>query len=345
MNIWIDVDNAPHVLVLHPIIRELEARGHTVEITTRDFGQTIPLLELYGLEYQAVGRHAGKNKLKKGISLIDRSVALWRWARVSDFDVALCHGARGVVLPARWLKIPLVVLMDYEHSFSFPFRRWASRILMPEVIPDDDLKALRFDLSRVGKYPGLKEEFYVYDLEPCSSELDEIGVHPEKILAVARPPATMAHYHAEESERLFWYTLEHLVRQPEVQVICLPRTNAQAGEIRARLDSRGDVVMPTKPLKGPNLLWHADLVVGGGGTMNREAACLGVPAYSVFRGPIGGVDRHLVRHGRLRFIECEQDIHRIALEKRSKVDLSSHRESSHRLVERVTDHVLEVAGI
>jgi hypothetical protein len=59
---------------------------------------------------------------------------------------------------------------------------------------------------------------------------------------------------------------------------------------------------------GLNLIWHSDLVISGGGTMNREAAALGVPVYSVFRGSIGAVDRYLSEQGRLVLLENVHDV-------------------------------------
>lgn len=341
MRIWVDIDNAPHVLVLHPIIRELEVQGHTIEITARDFGQTAPLLRLHGLRHHVIGQHAGRNKLKKGLSLLLRSVALWQFAQRQRFDLALCHGARGIVLPSRLLNFPLVVLIDYEHTFNYPFRLWARRILMPEAIPDSELKQLGFDLSRVVKYPGLKEELYVYDFEPNPMVLDEIGADPDKVIVVMRPPATMAHYHSKESERLFWGALRFLTKQSRTQVVLLPRTEAQTTEMLASLNSHDNVVIPKKAVYGPNLLWHADLVISGGGTMNREAACLGVPVYSIFRGPLGGVDRHLIQQGLLRILQNEQDVKQIRLEKRSK-ELHQYKGRSLELVHFVVDKILEV---
>src|SRR5262249_18050156 len=58
---------------------------------------------------------------------------------------------------------------------------------------------------------------------------------------------------------------------------------------------------------GLNLIWHSDLVISGGGTMNREAAALGVPVYSVFRGKIGAVDRYLSKMGRLVLLESSNE--------------------------------------
>jgi hypothetical protein len=57
-----------------------------------------------------------------------------------------------------------------------------------------------------------------------------------------------------------------------------------------------------------NLIWHSDLVVSGGGTMNREAAALGVPAFSIFRGPLAAVDRHLEAQGRLVLLSSVAEV-------------------------------------
>ena len=69
------------------------------------------------------------------------------------------------------------------------------------------------------------------------------------------------------------------------------------------------MLIPDHPVNGLNLIWHSDLVVSGGGTMNREAAALGVPVYSIFRGKIGAVDRYLADTGRLTLLETPADVY------------------------------------
>ena len=78
-------------------------------------------------------------------------------------------------------------------------------------------------------------------------------------------------------------------------------------------------MIPDHVVDGLNLIWFSDLVVSGGGTMNREAAALGVPVYSIFRGKIGAVDRHLQKEGRLILIESVEDTQKkIVLKRRQK---------------------------
>jgi predicted glycosyltransferase len=343
MRIWADIDNAPHVLVLQPVIRLMKELGHHVEVTARDFGQTFGLLELHGIPFTPVGRHAGRNLFKKVFETLGRSRRLMSYSKGRDFSVAFCHGARGVVLPARLRGIPLVVLLDYEHTFNRIFRWWAARILVPDVISDECLDALGFDLSRVVKYPGLKEDLYVHEGEPDPSVLQELGVHPESILAVMRPPATMAHYHSDRSDLLFWAAVDRLDGDPRVQIVMLPRTEAQAAEILAAHRQLRRVIFPKKTVHAPDLLRFADLVFSGGGTMTREAACIGVPSYSVFGGEQGAVDAYLESRGLLRMIRDPRDVDSIPVVKRVAGTRPSARTDPMTLARFVADRILEVA--
>ena len=66
--------------------------------------------------------------------------------------------------------------------------------------------------------------------------------------------------------------------------------------------------IPEQVVDGLNLIWHSDFVISGGGTMNREAAALGVPVYSIFRSKIGAVDQYLSSMGRLVLLESAEDL-------------------------------------
>src|SRR5215210_4910228 len=93
MKVWVDCTAAAHPLVLRPIIERLEARGHTVRVTAREYGQTLGVLERLGIPYEAVGRHAGASIARKASAVVSRSLALARWARPQRFKLALGHGS------------------------------------------------------------------------------------------------------------------------------------------------------------------------------------------------------------------------------------------------------------
>jgi hypothetical protein len=93
-------------------------------------------------------------------------------------------------------------------------------------------------------------------------------------------------------------TLEHLGRLEDVHAFVIPRTDEQRDYVRA-LDLPS-VIVPERAVDAQSLIALSDLVVSAGGTMNREAAALGVPVYTTYGGRLGGVDEELIRQGRLR---------------------------------------------
>lgn len=307
MRVWIDLDNTPHVLILRPIINELVKRGVEVELTARDYGQTVGLLKLFGLEATVLGRHPGKEKIKKIFGITVRSIKLAKWAYGRKFDLAFSHGSRAQVLAASLLGIPVWIMYDYEYVFDIPFKKLSEVLLIPEVIPDKRLEELGIPLEKVKKYPGIKEELYVYEFKRNPSIIEKLGADRNKIIAVVRPPATMAHYYREESGMLFNKVMEYLVSKNDVNIILIPRTEEQKRELM-RTWRNPAVIFPKEAVDGLNLIWHSDLVIGGGGTMTREAAVLGIPSYSIFRGKLGAVDRFLAEKGRLVIIETPEEV-------------------------------------
>jgi len=317
--VWIDLDNSPHVPFFIPIIHELKSKGYGVRITARDCSQTCELADLNQLSYTKVGRHYGKTMPVKIGANILRSVQLARALSHEERPVlALSHGSRAQTLSALWMGVPSIVLMDYEHVSGFVKPTW---VMMPELISG---KSMSINPGRVLKYHGIKEDVYVPLFKPDPIFREKFGFGDDEIIVTLRPPATEAHYHNAESEALFTAALDRMERMDRVRMVILPRYDSQKERIlrswRKSVDS-GKIVIPDQVMEGLNLLWHSDLVISGGGTMNREAAALGVPVYSIFRGKIGAVDRWLQEKGRLVLIETVDDVHqKIHIQKRLKVE-------------------------
>jgi predicted glycosyltransferase len=294
VRIWVDLTNSPHVLVLRPLVRAWQAAGHEVEITARDFAQTLGLLERFDLSYTRVGRHRGGRLLAKARGLAVRSGALARWARRRRFDLAVGHGSNDVSVAARLLGIPAATMFDYEwatvqHAVN---GRLCRTVVVPDAIPPERLA--RYGVrGKLAAYPGLKEEYYLADFEPDDAVLAELGLDPAAPLAVVRTPPAVSLYHRFENP-LFADVLRRL--RDQAQVVVLPRTAAQ----RAELARAGGFVVPVGAIDAQSLAAAADLVVSAGGTMNREAAVLGTPVFTVFEGRLGAVDERLIATGRLR---------------------------------------------
>jgi uncharacterized protein len=288
-----------HVLVFRPLIRLLRERGHEVEITAREYAQTLQLLELHGLDATVLGHHGGRSRVGKARSLVSRLRGLRRWARGRDFDLALAHGSHELTMTAHRLGIPSATTHDYEfatlqHHLGL---RAATRVVVPEAIPGERLAHFGVRPPKLLRYPGLKEEYYLSDFEPDTGLLDRWHIDREQVLVVLRPPPDVSLYH-RHSNPLFPQTLDYLGRLEHVGAIVLPRTEAQREFVRGL--GLPSVLVPDRAVDAQSLIALADVVVSAGGTMNREAAALGVPVYTTYGGRLGGVDEELIREGRLK---------------------------------------------
>jgi uncharacterized protein len=299
MNVWIDISAPAHVLVFRPLISLLRDRGDEIEVTTRDYAQTLELLERHGIDATVIGRHGGRSRLAKAFSLTGRLRALRRHAKGRDFDLALAHGSHELTITARRLGIPSATTHDYEYATLQHHLgdRAATKVVVPEAIPSERMARFGVRPPKLLQYPGLKEEYYLNDFEPDPSVLDELLVNRERTLVVVRTPPDVSLYH-RRSNPFFPRLLAHLGHQRGIHAVVLPRSPEQREYVRnLELPS---VIVPDRAVDAQSLIALADLVVSAGGTMNREAAALGVPVYTTYGGRIGGVDEMLIREGRLR---------------------------------------------
>ena len=299
MRIWVDLTNSPHVLVMRPVIERLRARGHEVDVTARDFAQTIGLLQRMGMQHTPIGHHRGERLTAKAAGLAQRSLALTRWARGRGFDLALGHGSNDVSLAAALLRMPSSTMFDYEwatvqHNVNC---RLAAAVVVPDAIPSERL----YHFGAHGKlrpYAGLKEEYYLSDFEPDPAVLLELGLDLAAPIVVVRTPPEVSLYHRFAND-LFAGVLQRLraaAQADGVQAIVLPRTEDQ----RRALGAAGGLLVPEHAIDAQSLISFADLVISAGGTMNREAVALGTPVWSTFEGRLGAVDAQLIAQGRLR---------------------------------------------
>jgi predicted glycosyltransferase len=317
--IWIDLDNSPHVPFFVPIMAELERSGYSVYLTARDCFQVCGLADLFHLPYRRVGRHYGKNKIMKALGTCYRSLQLLPTAFQEKPDLAISHGpSRSQLLAATIARIPSLIIFDYEFAKPVPglAPTW---VMIPELIPES---SVQFATSRILRYPGIKEDVYVPNFKPDPSIKAQLGLDDNSTVVTLRPPANEAHYHNPDSEKLFDAVIDVLCHNDQTQVVLLPRNNKQAASVRKSwpdLFSRGKIMIPAHAIDGLNLIWYSDVVISGGGTMNREAAALGLPVYSIFRGAIGAVDQYLANIGRLVLLESVEDVRtKLILNRRSR---------------------------
>jgi uncharacterized protein len=323
VRVWVDLTNSPHVLVMRPLIEAMRADGHEVTVTARDFAQTLQLLERFGMEHTAIGRHRGSGLKDKAVGLFDRSLALRKWARGRSFDAAMGHGSNDVSVAAKLLRIPAATAFDYEwakvqHNVNC---RLCRAVVVPDAIPPERL--YRYGArGKVSAYEGLKEEYYLADFEPDRAVLGELALDESEPIVVVRTPPAVSLYHRFENP-LFAAVLERL---RGTQAVVLPRTPEQ----REELVRTGGFIVPERAIDAQSLIAFADLVISAGGTMNREAVALGTPVYTTFEGRLGAVDELLLREGRMRRLSNPDEF---PLEKRPPAAGERVRRDPRRLVE------------
>jgi uncharacterized protein len=341
--IWIDLDNSPHVPFFEPIIEELGRRGHSTFITVRDCFQVCDLADLHHLPYKRVGRHHGKNKILKLAGLCLRAFQLLPPALKEKPDLALSHGSRAQLLCSAMMGIPCITIFDYEFARSLSFLHPNSWAMAPDVIPVSETKLKK---DRTVRYPGIKEDVYVPRFKATPGIRATLGLSEQELVVTMRPPANEAHYYMPESDELFHAAVEFLGRQPNLKMVLLPRNRKQGmalTQLWPQLFTAGKIRIPEHAVDGLNLIWNSDFVISGGGTMNREAAALHVPVYSVFRGKIGAVDQYLAREGRMMLLESVNDVQtKIVLAPRDHSAQPQHGDS--RSLDAIVNHIEMILG-
>lgn len=298
--IWFDVENTPHVHSLAPLIRGVQSAGHRVRVTARGQAQTLELAALFGLTASPIGGGDHRGRGRKTVAVLTRALRLAAWALRKGRPALLVSSSRSACLAARLTGIRSVALLDYEHAEQRTLAT-SDVLWFPDVLRD---AALPWSTRRVAAfYEGLKENLYLdqrsFDRKAERAALD-LGA--DERLVVGRPPADLAHYHRVESWDLWVAVCRRVLMTPGTRLVVMPRTRSQAAAVRVALPAASHLRVLDHAVDGPALVAAADLVVGGGGTINREAAVLGTPVWSVFAGPRPFIDETLSREGRLQWI-------------------------------------------
>lgn len=331
MKIWIDLANAPHVNFFKPLIQKFKEHGHDVKVTIRDFNQTPELAFLAGIEGIIIGKHGGKGTFGKVINLITRSFCLFKYCRKSCFDIAISHNSYAQTIAARFAGIKVVTIMDFEgqpaNHISF---RAANLVIVPDCFSDNDLRKFGAGKSKVRKYNGFKEQLYLSDFIPDprftkklkeACNFDNEWKVEKNVLVTVRTPATFAAYH-KFGNPLFNKLLEVINGRKDIVTIILPRYPEQKLFIQQNFPK---FYIPKKALSGENLSFYSDLVISGGGTMNREAAIMGTPVYTIFGGILPAVDQKLMKMGRLNYIHSISDLYNIKFQKKTTIPIIKNK--------------------
>jgi predicted glycosyltransferase len=306
---WVDIENPPQAQYLVPVARALERRAADVFVTARDYGITFELLRAAGVAFEPVGRHYGASKRAKVVGTLRRVRDLRRIVGGRPRPHLVVSVSRSASLAARSLRVPSFAVCDYEYVNLSVFRLAGTYVVHPDVISPEAFRARGVSPNRLISFHGIKEDLSFADVDLTSIPahvFPELEGYP-RLRVLYRPPAEESHYHRRESTELGALTLERLARDDDVAVVFSPRYDWQVGTLDGFAWTMPPIVL-REPVPFVSLLKSVDVVISGGGTMTREAAYLGVPAVSVFRGVPGQVDAHLERSGRLTIVRSAEEL-------------------------------------
>jgi uncharacterized protein len=343
MKIWIDLSNSPHPLFFAPVARRLEQRGHAVVVTARGNAQTVELARRLMGDCAVVGGESPGGRAAKAAALAKRVAGLRRWGKEARPDVALSHNSYAQIVAARALGLPVLTAMDFEHQPANHLAfRLAGTILVPDAVPRESIRKQGAHPHKVRAYPGLKEEIYLGDFEPDPGVLNRLGLRRgDAPIAVLRTPPSRAVYH-RFANPLFVEALKTLGAQPDLRMVVLPRHPEQRSAIQEM--GLANCVVPADAIDSRSLMYGADLVVGAGGTMTREAALLGVPTWSVYAGAPAAVDLALEASGRMRRLSRPEQLGRVEARKSEPEPIERLKARSDLLIETFVDELESAAG-
>ncbi len=319
MKIWIDLENAPHVWVFKEFINKFKENNIGLIVTVRDFSYTIPLCDYLDIKYFNISVNKSKSSIGKFYSTVYRAMKLRSFIKKNANEIAFClsHGSRSAILAAKFLNLKTISLDDYEFSFKL-FNHYLDYLLTPEPISYKDWGLKK---CKVINYPGLKEELYLWNERNYCGGCNTINLPRDKINIIFRPESPSAHYQSDKSHQLHYKILDKFSSMSDINIILLARSKEQEKNISKFFNERNiNYQIPATILNGPSIVYNCDSVVGGGGTMTREAALLGVQSFSFFGGEIGKVDKYLIDKGRLHLLQNFCDIENMKIEKRNVKD-------------------------
>lgn len=340
--VWIDIENPPQVQYLLPFRAAFEAAGLKTVITARDYGGTLAILEDAGVEPQVFGSQVGRSKLRKALRAAVRARDLRNFFASRGRPDALLAASRSAAWVAWRLGVPSFIVSDYEYAFVRLYRVTNSTIVFPDVIEPAHFhrKGLRRDQLMPVK--GIKEDLTFCGMNADAIEPYDLGRTPDGAVRVLfRPPSETSHYYRKASTTMARATLRRLA-QSNALVVFSPRAPHQVA-VLDDLDWTHEPIILSRPVPFLSLLKSVDAVVCSGGTMLREAAYLGIPAYSIFQSEIGGVDRWLESIGRAKLIAGPADLDRLEVKPRGPLSrLDSNPELLNEIAAIVTAGRTEV---
>lgn len=294
MKFWIDITNAPHVRFFKDVINYLKSEGEDVIVTTRDFGDIHKLMDMYNLDYISIGHHGVSlyEKLKTSTDRIDEMIDV---VAGENIDVAISKHSIELPRIAYGLGIPSLYVLDNEHAtaankLTLPL---CNKIISPKVIDMWKLMEYGADPNTIIRYNGTSELMHFKNFKYNENIFEDLNLDlPFDKTIFMRPEPSLASYlDADCNKSVLTPIVEEL--NEYANILILPRFAKQADIF----EDMENVTILEPPVDTSSIIKRSDLVIGAGGTMNREAAILQTPVISCYPGKTLSVDQYYIDNG------------------------------------------------
>jgi predicted glycosyltransferase len=259
MRIWYDACTGKHIRYGVAVARRLRSLGHEVTLTTRDHPDTIPLARFLKEQILVVGKYDPKFLASRLRESLKRQLRLLEMFEKNPPDYGVSHGSIDLCRVAFGLAVPSISTADSPHATA------ANKLGLPLVNHLVISKAFpkrlyqKYGVQNIIQFEGVDEVAWVSGYRPVKLEY-------EKPLIVVRQAETKAAYAQGKRD----ITLEIAQKLTKLgTVVFIPRYQ--------RRKQKG-MIIPQGFVDTISLAAHADLVVGVGGTLAREAALQGTPS-------------------------------------------------------------------
>ncbi|MBU7014220.1 MAG: DUF354 domain-containing protein [Theionarchaea archaeon] len=289
MKVWIDISNAPHAHFFKHVIRELKAE---VIVTTRAFDSVPKILDLNNIKYTIIGNHGGSDVKEKLVASSKRVLELTEFIAAEDVDLAVFKHSVEAPRVAYGLQIPSLCILDNENAVAqnklmLPL---STRVVAPKCISPEEITQFGVRKEDLIQFNGICELAHVRNFTPNPEVLSYLGLDPDESIVVMRPEPAKANYFNGDRKKTIIKTI--LQNNSFNQVVVFPRFDEQKHVLQFP-----HTIIPDEPVDSLSLMYYSDLVISAGGSMNREAVCVGTPALSTYPEKLLSVTRYLMDLG------------------------------------------------
>jgi len=331
MKIWIDFTNTPHVNFLKPIITHLQ-RAHILKFTARDFSETLEMLSMSGIDFQVVGKHLGKSRIKKSFGILTRIAKLAKL--VEHFDISISIGGQNTTPVSFIRRKPAIVFSDNDIVYKYHSYKFGKYFIFPSYYDASSLRK-RYGISEknIFVYYGYKEDVYIADYQP---DPDFLSLLPFKEFITIRPENLKASYVPKDAQTIVPQLFERFKAE---NILFLPRFPEEKEYARGY----GNIFIPDQPLNGLDVCYYTKCMLTGAGTFAREAAILGTPAVTFFPGKkFLTVDQIMIKKG-MEFKSRDVDeIHAYVKQAKKNPSQKQRSREVQKEVFDIIDHIIEL---